>query len=85
MLNLSEEERKRNELIQTNCDVFRISNTGRYKCTVEAGFLYQDVRNVFIVEPSYLQLDENETKELKVWAFPKETKVSTPQNSSSLF
>ena len=67
-----EEQVKVQLVTNTNCDTVRLSNNGRYKCTVDLAFEdYSDeIRDVFIVEPNTLDLEEGETKDVKVWAFP---------------
>jgi hypothetical protein len=57
---------------QTNVDVIRLSNNGKFKCSVECGFqnTSDDVRGIFLVEPHTVDLEEGETKEVKIWAFP---------------
>jgi hypothetical protein len=76
--NINPETANEQELInynlvhQTNVDIIRLSNNGKYKCTVECGFqnTADDVRGVFLVEPHTVELEEGETKEVKIWAFP---------------
>ena len=55
----------------------RITNTGRYKCTVNLNFedTSEDVAGVFLVEPPVFQLEEGETKDIDISAFPKEEKL----------
>ena len=71
------EERTKLQLVtNTSTDIVRLSNNGRYKCTVDLAFEdYSDeVRDVFIVEPNSVELDEGETKDVKIWAFPQSVK-----------
>lgn len=60
----------------TNLDILRISNNGKYPCTVDLGFekkaAAEDVSHVFFVEPEVLALSEGETKDIRVWGFPKD-------------
>ena len=69
----SDADRSNLAMVQTNTDVVRISNNGRYRCTVELGYEDTDPESlgVFSVEPTLLELDEGETKDVSVWAFPK--------------
>lgn len=60
-------------LVLNNCDVLRITNSGRFKCIVDFGYLNED-ESTFSVEPQRLELEENETKDVKIWAFPSESK-----------
>jgi len=64
------------QIESTNMDTLRFTNTGLYKCELDLGFLTKDEgsRDIFKVEPSNLQLEEGETKEVKLWALPKEVK-----------
>jgi hypothetical protein len=65
-----------NLVSQTNLDVIRFSNTGHYKCTVNLNFedTSEEVAGVFLVEPAVFMLEEGETKEVGISAFPKEEK-----------
>ena len=56
----------------TNSDIMRLTNTGKYPCKVELGFekREEDIKDVFLVEPFEVNLEEGETKEVKIWAFP---------------
>jgi len=56
----------------TNSDIMRLTNTGKYPCKVELGFekREEDIKDVFLVEPFEVSLEEGETKEVKIWAFP---------------
>jgi len=71
-----EEQAKVQLVANTNSDIVRLSNNGRYKCTVDLAFEdYSDeVRDVFVVEPNTVELEEGETKDVKVWAFPQAVK-----------
>lgn len=71
-----EEQSKLQLVTNTSTDVVRLSNNGRYKCTVDLAFEdYSDeVRDVFVVEPNTVDLEEGETKDVKVWAFPQAVK-----------
>ena len=64
------------QIESTNMDTLRFTNTGLYKCDLDLGFLTKDEgsRDIFKVEPTNLQLEEGETKEVKLWALPKEVK-----------
>ncbi len=61
----------------TSTDVVRVTNSGRFKCNVDMGLENvpenEDHKNTFIVEPSTLELEEGETKDVRLWAFPPET------------
>ena len=61
---------------RTNMDILRVSNSGKYPCTVDLGFEKKsevdDPTCIFFVEPNVLELVEGETKDIRVWAFPKE-------------
>jgi len=57
----------------TNTDTVRITNSGRFACTVDLGLEKaptEGQENLFIVEPKVLELEEGETKDVKIWAFP---------------
>lgn len=58
----------------TNTDTVRITNTGRYACIVDIGLedAEEHAKDVFLVEPNLLELEEGETKEVAIWAFPTE-------------
>ena len=69
----SKEEKQRRDMVQSNCDMIRLSNNGHYKCQVELGFeepSKEDSKDVFYVEPPTLELAEGESKDIKIWAFP---------------
>ncbi|CAE7845488.1 HYDIN, partial [Symbiodinium microadriaticum] len=62
-------------VVSTNMDVLSICNSGKYKCTVDFGFdraAPDEEQSTFFVEPGVLMLEEGETKDIKIWAFPKE-------------
>jgi hypothetical protein len=64
----------------TNGDHIRLTNAGRYKCTVSLGLeastqteddgSVTNLHEVFFVEPSSIELGEGETKDVAIWAFP---------------
>ena len=69
----SDEHMANHSLVKTtNSDILRFTNTGSYPCKVELGFekTTPDLKNVFFVEPCTVNLEEGETKEVTVWAFP---------------
>jgi hypothetical protein len=70
--NPSDANKQKFDLVSTtNCDVLRLSNNGKYKCKAEVGFAGNpDAAGVFYVEPSFVDLEEGETKDVKIWAFP---------------
>ena len=65
---------------RTNSDTFRISNDGPFTAKVDFKFLKgmsgnaegesETASDVFVVEPTALELESGETKELCVWAYP---------------
>ena len=62
-------------IMATNTDLVRITNTGRYKCIVDLGLedkAEEHATGVFQVEPSVLELEEGETRDVRIWAFPLE-------------
>ena len=66
-----------NSVVSTNMDVLSICNSGKYKCTVDLGFdrlAPDEEQSTFFVEPGVLVLEEGETKDIKIWAFPKEAR-----------
>ena len=72
---LTDEEREQlNAIMSTNTDLVRITNSGRFKCTVDLGLedFNEASADVFQVEPANLELEEGETKDVRVWSFPKE-------------
>jgi hydrocephalus-inducing protein len=73
----SADEKDRMAQIQsTNMDVLRVTNSGLYRCQVDVGLLTreEDSREVFLIDPPKLELDEGETKEVKLWALPREAR-----------
>lgn len=70
--NPTEANKQKFDLVATtNADVLRLSNNGKYKCKAEVGFAGNpDAAGVFFVEPSFVDLEEGETKDVKIWAFP---------------
>ena len=56
------------QLQQTNSDIMRLTNDGKFKCLITLTF--KDTDSVFFIEPSYLELEESETAEVRIWAFP---------------
>lgn len=72
----SEEDEKLQLVQTTNADVLRISNNGRYKAQVDMSYASpasEDASGVFFVDPPTMELEEGETKEIKVWAFPRKS------------
>jgi hydrocephalus-inducing protein len=68
-----------NSVKTTNCEIFRLTNIGNYKCQVDLGLIDIDSPPIFFFDPPVFTLDEGETKEVKVWAFP--TSSSTFKNT----
>lgn len=58
----------------TNSDIIRISNNGLYKAEIGISFEYEetDVKDIFFAEPAALEVEKDETKEVRLWALPKE-------------
>ena len=64
------EEMKNYILVRvTNSDTIRLTNSGSYKCQVAFNWL-EESAGVFSIDTNVLSLDEGETKEVKIWAFP---------------
>ena len=61
------------QLQQTNSDVMRLTNDGKFKCLITLTFKEND--GIFFIEPSYLELEEGETFEVRIWAFPTHVQV----------
>ena len=59
-------------LLKTNNDVIRLTNTGKYSCQVDLGFEDDsaEVKNIFTLDPPQVMLEEGESKDVKLWAFP---------------
>lgn len=55
----------------TNCETIRLTNIGSYACTVDLGMQMLDPTPIFFVDNNKIILEEGETKDLKIWAFPK--------------
>jgi hydrocephalus-inducing protein len=73
----TQEEKDNYKLIEsTHSDVIRISNNGRYRCEVSVTFDYEEAdlkdKDTFLCDPAVIEVDEGETKELRIWALPKE-------------
>ena len=64
----SEEENNNLQLIQTNTDIMRLTNDGKFSLTVNLSM--KDIDQIFYFEPQSIELEEGETKEIKIWAFP---------------
>eukprot|EP00605_Chrysophyceae_sp_TOSAG23-4_P000636 GSChrysophyteH1.ASY1.ANO1.717.1 assembled CDS len=60
----------------TNTDTIRITNSGRFKASVDLGFenppTEEKYNDLFQVEPKVLELEEGETKDIRIWSFPQE-------------
>jgi hypothetical protein len=56
------------QLIQSNGDIMRLTNDGKFKCTVNLTFKESD--SIFFIDPSTIDLEEGETQDIKIWAFP---------------
>lgn len=73
---VNEDDIQNLKLIQTNVEVLRISNNGKYKCTVD--FCFEDAneesKGIFSVDPKVLEIEEGETKDISIWAFPNAVK-----------
>lgn len=61
----------------TNGETFRLSNNGPFPTTASLSWERGNPGGVFSVEPASLDLAEGETKEVTVWAFPKQVGRST--------
>ena len=59
----------------TNCDKFRLTNTGSYPCDVDMSMLNLDENPIFFIDDPKITLEEGETKEVTVWAFPQEAET----------
>ena len=46
----------------------RLTNDGKFPLTVQLNFKEND--SIFYLDPNSLELEEGETKEIKIWAFP---------------
>ena len=64
----TEEDNLNLQLVQTNRDIMRLTNDGKFPLTVQLSF--KEIDSIFYFDPSTLELDEGETKEIKIWAFP---------------
>ena len=70
------DERSSNSLSHqnfVNCDVVRLTNSGRYACHVDLRFEdlpADDVRGVFILDSTAFDLSEGESRDVVIWAFP---------------
>eukprot|EP01032_Pedospumella_encystans_P008479 gene8479-10061_t len=71
-----EDKSRRTQIESTHMDIIRVTNNGLFKCQVDLGLLTRDEesRDIFLIEPPKLELEEGETKEVKLWALPKEVK-----------
>jgi hypothetical protein len=56
------------QLIQSNGDIMRLTNDGKFKCTVNLAFKESDT--IFFIDPSTVDLEEGETQDVKIYAFP---------------
>lgn len=73
----SDEDREKFASIeQTHSDVVRITNNGKYTCDVTLTVEYEEgsPADIFHVEPNVVQVEEGETKEVRLWALPKEVR-----------
>jgi hypothetical protein len=73
----SEDDKSKSIAIETtNSDIIRITNNGRYKCDVNLSIEYDegDSKDCFLIEPPQIEIEEGETKEVRAWALPKESK-----------
>ena len=69
----TDEANKLNAIKSTNTDTVRITNSGRFACKVELGLENLPAEgqdSLFVIEPKILDLEEGETKDVKIWAFP---------------
>ena len=62
------EENSTTQLVLTNCDTMRLTNDGKFKCSAKMSFKTQD--SVFFMDPLSVDLEEGETVDIKIWAFP---------------
>ena len=62
-----------------NSDVIRLTNTGKFPCHVELRFeeLSEELKGVFILEGGSFDLDEGESKDVTIWAFPVQPQLYT--------
>lgn len=74
----------------TNGEIFRITNNGRFPANITLSLEKSLPNNPFILSTTTLSLQEGETKEITVWAFPKEQEtfndnlvLSVQDNSTS--
>ena len=65
------------QLQQSNSDIMRLTNDGKFKCSITLTF--QDSDTIFFLDPTHVELEENETAEVRVWAFP--TQVQEYRNT----
>eukprot|EP01041_Mallomonas_annulata_P003640 gene3640-7257_t len=72
----SPEDRTRQDVVQANLEVIHLTNIGHYKCTVDLGFEddAEELKGIFVVEPPTFELEEGETQDVKLWAFPTQSK-----------
>jgi hypothetical protein len=64
----SVDENSTSHLVLTNCDTMRLTNDGRFKCSAKMSFKHPD--SVFFMDPLSVDLEEGETVDIKIWAFP---------------
>ena len=63
------------QLLLSNWDTMRLTNDGKFKCTVFLTLKEPDT--VFFVDPPVVELEEGETADVKIWAFPNAVKEFT--------
>jgi hypothetical protein len=64
----SVEENSTSQLVLTNIDTMRLTNDGRFKCSAKMSFKIPD--SIFFIDPLLVDLEEGETVDIKIWAFP---------------
>jgi len=71
------EDKNEDSVKQMNSSVFRITNAGKYKCNIEfelSSTIHVDnpeyKKDVFLIEPASMELNLDETGDIRVWALP---------------
>lgn len=72
------EEKARYDAIEaTNSDIIRISNNGLYRDVVSFKIVSdeeEENQNIFVVDPHTVEVEEGGTKEVRIWALPRQEK-----------
>jgi len=75
--NKKAEDKNEDSVKQMNSSVFRITNAGKYKCNIEfelSSTIHVDnpeyKKDVFLIEPASMELNLDETGDIRVWALP---------------